>query len=712
MNPGRQLLAALGLILLCLAAYCPLVHAGYIWDDDVWLTNNPLVQHWSGLWYIWFAPQSSTQYYPLVYTAFLLQFKLWGLNPFGFHLVNIGLQAINAILLWRILRLMGLKSAWVAAAVWAIHPVQVETVGWITEQKNLLSAALGFSAALLWIKWAGLDMVGSDATGKMPVPQKMGSGMSAERPPVSTGDCMSSVGHWKLLLPATILFVLALLAKTDICTLPAVLLLVAWWKRGGITRAEILSVIPWLLIGGLLASFTIYIEHGTAGAQGPPFTFSLSQRLIVAGKDFWFYPLKLFWPHPLLAVYPRWDVDHFVSADWLFPFVACAVPVILWLLRNKIGRGPFIAVAYYIITISPVLGFISFYTMLFTFVADHYQYLAGIGIIVLAVELAALGWERLWPILKKIEYEKNTRGLTFGGVRLLPMTAATALLLELGALSWGQSELYQSPKGIWENVIDYDHDSWFAWDQLGAYDFKSGDADDGRREVAQAYQITGDRNFYTVAILGYDLANVNRDYVRGILLLQQSLQLNPYQAYFSACLSSCYKNRGQINHALEVLDRGLELMPDNPTLNVPMGEILGSRGNDEAALEDFQKALSYKPFDPTCMFDDIIALRKLERYQDALNQCRQMLNIYPDNTAARILYGGLLLTVGRDQEAVDFLSGIVRSMPNSSDAHLALAEALEKTGDLRAAALQRAMARKLNAAAATEPTTSEPNFLP
>ncbi|HMD55737.1 MAG TPA: hypothetical protein VKJ65_14415, partial [Phycisphaerae bacterium] len=356
----RQLPAALGLILLCLGAYWPLTQAGYIWDDNVWLTDNPLVQNWGGLWYIWFAPLTSTQYYPLVYTAFLLQFKLWGLNPLGYHLVNIVLQAINAILLWRILRLLGLKSAWIVAAIFAIHPIQVETVGWITEQKNLLSAAFGFSAALLWIKWAGLDV-----TGKMPVPQGSTQAQSLSYNP---GQGRGYV----IIIAATILFVLALLSKTDICILPVVLLLVAWWKNGHIRRREILSVIPWLLIGGLLACLTIYIEHGTAEATGPAFTFSLSQRVIIAGKDFWFYPFKLLWPYPLLAVYPRWDVDHISMVDWLFPIMAFCIPTLLWLGRKKIGSGPFSAVAYYGIAILPVLGFTSFYTMIYTFVADHY----------------------------------------------------------------------------------------------------------------------------------------------------------------------------------------------------------------------------------------------------------------------------------------------------------------------------------------------------
>src|SRR5271170_784038 len=309
----RSTLPALGLAALCLAAYWPLLQAGYIWDDNVWLTDNPLVQHWNGLWYIWFAPLTSTQYYPLVYTAFLLQFKLWGLNPLGYHLVNIVLQAINAILLWRILRLLGLKSAWIVAAIFAIHPLQVETVGWVTEQKNLLSAAFGMSAAFLWIKWAGLDV-----TGKMPVPRES---TRAESLSYNPGQGRGYVN----IIAATILFALALLSKTDICTLPVVLLLLAWWKRGRVTRIEILSVIPWLLIGVLLACLTISIEHGNAGAHGQIFDFSLSQRVIIAGKDFWFYPFKLLWPYPLLAVYPRWDIDHIQAWDYLFPFTALLV---------------------------------------------------------------------------------------------------------------------------------------------------------------------------------------------------------------------------------------------------------------------------------------------------------------------------------------------------------------------------------------------------
>ncbi|HTV48981.1 MAG TPA: tetratricopeptide repeat protein, partial [Phycisphaerae bacterium] len=686
----NHLLPAAGLVLLCLGAYWPLFHAGYIWDDDVWLTQNGAVQSWNGLWYIWFAPQTSTQYYPLVYTAFLLQFKLWGLNPLGYHLVNIGLQAINSILLWRILRLLGLKSAWVAAAVWAIHPVQVETVGWITEQKNLLSAALGFSAALLWIKWAGLDV-----TGKMPVSEKTASGASEQRPPVSTGGCMSRVGDWKLLLPATILFVLALLAKTDICTLPAALLLVAWWKQGRITRAEILSVIPWLLVGALLACMTIYIEHGTAGALGPAFGFSLEQRLIIAGKDFWFYPLKLFWPHPLLAVYPRWDVDHFTPADWVFPAAALAAPVVLWLLRKKIGCGPFTAVAYYAITISPVLGFTSFYTMIYTFVADHYQYLASIGIIVLVVESAAAGWERLRGYLKKIEAEKNTTGLILWGNRPGPMIAASALLLELGVLTWGQSQLYRKPTDIWNYVLSYHPNSWLALEQVGLYNLQAGDIKDAEEYEEQAMAVTGGENFFVDANLAYLYVRAYNDISDAIPFLEQSVRLNPYQAYNIYSLATFYEQLGQMNKASALLNYGLKLMPRDSQLHRAMGEYYARIGQPDAAITEFRAALDYTPDDVPVMYDLAIILANTGRQNEAFNECQRILTFDPGFPDALLLCGKLLLLQGQPSDAIDYLRQAVDALPDNIDTHLTLALALEKTGDPEEAAVQRAIAVEL-----------------
>ncbi|HTV47424.1 MAG TPA: tetratricopeptide repeat protein [Phycisphaerae bacterium] len=685
MNSGRQLLASVGLILLCFAAYWPLMHAGYIWDDDVWLTNNPFVQHWSGLWYIWFAPQTSTQYYPLVYTAFLLQFKLWGLNPLGFHLVNIGLQAINAILLWRILRLMGLKSAWVAAAIWAIHPIQVETIGWVTEQKNLLSAAFGFGAALLWIKWAGLDM-----TKKV-----IGHRLQAIVGPNSMQLASSHRGYMTYIL-ATILFVLALLAKTDICTLSAALLLIAWWKRGRITREQVFSVMPWFLFGAILASLTIYIEHGIAGAKGPAFAFSVSQRLIIAGKDLWFYPLKLLWPHPLLEIYPRWDVDHITPSDWLFPASAGAIPVLLWLLRKKIGRGPLTAAVYYGITISPVLGFESFYTMIYTFVADHYQYLASVGIIVFVVEAVAncFAWLNTHISAKPIEAFKSEFN-PLRPARLLAGTASVLTLATLGCLAYIQSTLYNPPEKLWGHVLNYEKTSWQARLQLAAMEAANQDIMNAYQNMSKAIVQPGGQNLLCLEFLGLFYLDTAHDYSRAAELLGESLSMDPYQAEVICEIALCREKLGQTNQALADLERGLDLLPESVFLRRTLGEYLGKTGNYRAAVDQFQKALQNQPFDAASCYDLAVTWEKLGQWSEALVAYERALAIHPDWGEAQYLYGKLLLAHGQRVLALEHLKKAVELAPDQIDARMVLAQAFEESGDIQDARIERGVAMQI-----------------
>ena len=151
-----------GLILfaITLIAYLPAWHAGFIWDDDDYVINNTTLRSLDGLRQIWFVIDALPQYYPLVHTTFWLEYHLWGLNPLGYHLVNIGLHATGAVLLWRVLKRLQLPGAWLAAAIFAIHPVEAESVAWVTERKNVLSAVCYFAAALAYLRF--LQPAGAD----------------------------------------------------------------------------------------------------------------------------------------------------------------------------------------------------------------------------------------------------------------------------------------------------------------------------------------------------------------------------------------------------------------------------------------------------------------------------------------------------------------------------------------------------------------------
>ncbi len=229
---------ALGVALaaISLVAYIPIVHGGFIWDDPDYVINNGTLRTLRGLWNIWAHPSTLPQYYPLVHTTFWVEFHLWALKPIGYHVDNVILHVIGALLLWRVLRTIELPGAWLAAAIWAVHPVNVESVAWITERKNVLSGVFYFASALVYLR-----------------------GM--ERP----GWGFAKGGYWLSL----VLFIAALFSKSVSCSLPAALLLVIWWKRGRVRWNDLVPVAPMFVLGAAMAFWTAHLESTHVGAAAP-----------------------------------------------------------------------------------------------------------------------------------------------------------------------------------------------------------------------------------------------------------------------------------------------------------------------------------------------------------------------------------------------------------------------------------------------------------
>ena len=323
---------ALGMLILCLVVYYPLHAAGFIWDDGYWILNNPTMHHWRDLAVIWFNPMTFMQYYPLSVTAYFLQYQLWGTDALGYHVVSILLQVICALLLWRVLLRLRLRAAWLAAAIFAINPLVVESVAWVVEQKNLISGIWVLAAVWAWIRFTGLDR------------------------PDEVLESAEPVYDWKFYGIAVLFYFLAVCAKTFVCALPAAILVLTWWKLGRVTRKHLLAGIPWFVITAGAAWMAAWRERYGAGAHGKAYHFSVFQHLVIAGKDIWFYVRMLFWPHPILMVYPRWHVHGFTTLDILYPITAALVAVVCFALRKRCGRGLFAAVACYAIMISPSLG--------------------------------------------------------------------------------------------------------------------------------------------------------------------------------------------------------------------------------------------------------------------------------------------------------------------------------------------------------------------
>ena len=382
----------LALAILPCVAFFPAMWGAYIWDDSYWLVNCEVVHDLHRLGEIWTNPQVTPHYYPLVFTTFSLEWAIWGagitdaggeLRGIGYHVDNLALHVFSALVLFKIIKNMrlpgGIGAAWVTAAIWAIHPMNVESVAWVAERKNVLCAAMMFPALFLLLRFYGVL-----------------EGEAGHRP---------RAGKMRDYWGALTLFLLSLLAKTAGCFLPPAVLVLIWWRRGRITRREIAWSIPFFLIAIGLGAFTMRLEAEHAGAMGPEWAFTLPQKIAIAGNDFWFYVGKLLWPFPVMQVYPRWAIDAGkpVANALLFfaPAMWAVTAALLVLGQKKLSRGPLAAFLLFSGALFPVLGFIPFFTMIYTFVADHYQYLAGPFFIVLMVE--AIAWigrrrsPRKWP---------------------------------------------------------------------------------------------------------------------------------------------------------------------------------------------------------------------------------------------------------------------------------------------------------------------------
>src|SRR5437870_3711674 len=379
---GGSAAPALALVLLVVATYLPALRAGFIWDDDAYVTANATLRSFDGLRRIWLEPGAVPQYYPLTFTSLWLDYHLWGLHPLGYHLVNVLLHAANAILVWLVGRRLALPGAWFAAAVFAVHPVHVESVAWVTERKNVLSGALYLAAFLAYLRAAG-----------------------------------GARGAYGLALG---LFVGALLAKTVTCTLPVVLLLVLWWRNG---RVDVAPLLPFFVLGAAAGFVTAWTEGHHVGATGELWRLSLPDRCLIAGRALWFYAAKLAWPHPLAFIYARWHVDAAVWWQYLFPLAAAATVAALHLARGRIGSGPLVAALCYVATLAPAPGFVNVYPMRYSFVADHFHYLASLP----PIALAAAGATRLPR----------------------PQVIGAGVLLALGTLAWRQALVYRDAETIW-----------------------------------------------------------------------------------------------------------------------------------------------------------------------------------------------------------------------------------------------------------------------
>jgi tetratricopeptide (TPR) repeat protein len=418
-NLTTRLAGAAVIVLLAAIAYIPALSGQFVWDDNSWTTDIPqLVGNLAGLEKMWFQATALQQYYPLTGTTFWIDHQLWGFNTLPYHVENILLHITSALLFWALLRRLEVPGAWLAGAIFAVHPVMVESVAWITERKNVLSMVLFLSSILAYGRFTRFWKE----------------------------DESQEKRDWLFWLLALALFMAALLAKATAFCLPAVLLLLCWWKRGKIAwKRDLLPTLPFFLVSIVFCHRTSLLETTHVGATGPEWQISFSARCLIAGRVVWFYVGKLLWPTQLCFLYPRWILNPASWHQWLFPIGVILVLATLWILRPRTGRGPLTAFLYFVGTLFPALGFMNAYFMRFSFVCDHWVYLSSLGLFALAAAL----------ITTKIRSTQTLYGI------------AALLLCTYAILTWKQCAIYSNLETLWRDTLAKNPNAWMADYNLG-----------------------------------------------------------------------------------------------------------------------------------------------------------------------------------------------------------------------------------------------------
>ncbi|HMP81251.1 MAG TPA: tetratricopeptide repeat protein [Verrucomicrobiota bacterium] len=581
--PPKARVWVLGAVLVAaiIFAYQPAWNAGFIWDDDLYVTENPLLTAPDGLRRIWFSTDSPSQYFPLTYTTFRFEHALWGFNASGYHWVNILIHAANALLLWRVLWRLQLPGAWLAAALFALHPVQVESVAWITERKNVLTLLFSLLTMLAWMRFTANERQ----------------------------------SPWREYAAALIFYLLALFSKTTACTVPAAMVLVLWLKHKPVTRQRLAQIVPFLVIGIGMGLLTVWWERYQQGAEGKFFTMTLLERTLVASRAVWFYAGKLVWPFDLCFSYPRWTISSADLFAYVWPLALVAAAAGIWLTRRFTGRGVETAAVFFVAMLSPLLGFFMLSTFRFTFVADHYQYVASIG----PLTLAAAGitkWHetagRKQPLLKPV--------------------ACGALLLLLGVLTWRQAAHYQNLETLWRATIETNPGSFMARNNLGALLIAKGQEEEAMVHFQKAVEVEPQADAAAFNLANLLLARGRVD--EAITNYRIALAVKPDGAAIAYNLGNAHLKKNQLEAAIFYYRMALTNQPDSTTIASSLINALLADGRPEEAAASFRAAMESAPDAAKFRANWANALIKAGRIRDAIGHYNSTLELEPDDVPA------------------------------------------------------------------------------
>jgi len=577
------------ILVMTFLAYVPAIKAGYIWDDDDHFTKNEMMNDWRGLGKIW--TSASAVYYPLVLTSFWIMRRLWALHPLPYHAVNILFHTVNALLLWAILRRMGIRGAFWAGALFALHPVHVESVAWVTELKNTQS---GFFYLLSFLFFHKYYTKGAKSAGE---------GKDDQRKNI-------------LFLISLFLFLLALLSKPSTVMLPAALILFLWWKEGWVKIRHFLMTSPFFILSLFSSAWTIWEQKFHSGARGVEWSETMVERLLNAGRIVWFYLLKLLFPHPLIFIYPRWDVNA-GNVFWYAPsgLLILAI-VVFWLKRRSFGKPLLFGLGYFVILLFPVLGFFNIYFMRFSYVGDHFQYLASMG----PLGLCAAG---IAAISERMKFPRERGQILFWSV----------ILVILGILVWRQAGIYKNEETLWRDTIEKNPGAWIAYHNLG-FEMMLQDRNKEAMDYYERSLVLKPDYWEAYFNMGLILAKEGKP-DKAVGFFQKALALNPLEKKIHSDLALALSKQKRFGEALGEIDSFLSQEPKSPPGLYNKATILSDMGRSREAIWWYEKAIEVSPDFYQAHTDLGNAYYKIGDEDRAIMQYEKALSINPGDEAAQ-----------------------------------------------------------------------------
>ena len=592
----QNILLILALGLLVIVSYLPaILWGGFVWDDRIFTDAEP-VREVSGLWQIWFSPSAIAEeghYWPLVYTTFWLEHKLWGFDPTGYHIVNVLLHLANTLLVWHLMRRLSVPGAWVVAAVFAVHPLHVESVAWVIERKDVLSGLFYLAAVLAWMRFV-----------EQPNPKRYA-------------------------LPL-VLYAAGLLSKSIVVTLPVALLIWHWWKQGRVASTDLLRLVPFVAVGLVIVVGDLSFYQSREALS---LDYSLTERTLIAARALWFYAGKLLWPSELAVIYPLWDIRVADPLAWGYFVAAVALAIILWHFRQRIGRGPLAGTLFFAVTLSPVLGFVDYGYMQYAFVADRFQYLAGMG--VMAVVIGAVAHSvRYLPDL----WRKSASGVV------------AVVIVVLGLLTWQQAGIWRDAEILNRHIIALNPQARYAHLNLSKALYKQARYDEALEAARIAVAKRPDSS-RAHATLGEVLNELGRS-EEAEIHLRRAIALNPQEKNAHLNLGVALYKQGRYEAALKATHVSIEQHPNHAQAHHNLGVILGELDRFEEAEKHLRLAIALDPSDTEALYSLATLQIDHQRYDEALEHLHHLIGIEPSHAKGLNAIGIVLFYLGKSDEAL------------------------------------------------------------